>query len=187
MAQDTLEETSAQGGAAGTPDTRTTGQQQRSMTEMLGAAKDQVVAEAQALGSKAAETALGQADAVKDEAAGGLSAFSDALKAAQTQLQDKKLGFAGDMLSEAADGLAGVARSIEGRSSSEMIEAVRGFGRSNPMAFFAAAALAGFAVGRVAAAAGEGLSGSPAASRSPSSSGTADWPVAEHVPGRSDL
>ena len=108
---------------------------------------------------QAAEAARDQADAAKDEAAAGLAAFSDALKAARSELSDRKLGFAGDMLTQAADGLEGFSRTLEGRSSAEMLEAVRDFGRRNPMGFIAGSVLAGFALGRVAAAGGVGLAG----------------------------
>jgi len=108
---------------------------------------------------QAVEAARGQADAAKDEAAAGLAAFSDALKAARSELSDRKLGFAGDMLTQAADGLESFSRALEGRSSAEMLEAVRDFGRRNPMGFIAGSVLAGFALGRVAAAGGVGLTG----------------------------
>ena len=108
---------------------------------------------------QAAEAARDQADAAKDEAAAGLAAFSDALKAARSELSDRKLGFAGDMLTQAADGLEGFSRALEGRSSAEMLEAARDFGRRNPMGFIAGSVLAGFALGRVAAAGGVGLAG----------------------------
>ena len=108
---------------------------------------------------QAAAAARAQADAAKDEAAAGLAAFSDALKAARSELSDRKLGFAGDMLTQAADGLEGFSRALEGRSSAEMLEAARDFGRRNPMGFIAGSVLAGFALGRVAAAGGVGLAG----------------------------
>lgn len=123
-----------------------------SLADTLAETRDEVVGEAKSLGRQAADEARAQADAAKDDAAGGLRAFSEALQAARSELADRKLGFAGDMLSQAADGLEGFARALEGRSSGEMLEAVRDFGRRNPAGFMAGAVLAGFALGRVAAA-----------------------------------
>ena len=74
---------------------------------------------------------------MKEEAAAGLTAFSDALRAASGELSGKQLGFAGDMVQQAADGLESFARAIEGRSPGEMLDGLRSFGRQNPVGFIA--------------------------------------------------
>ena len=88
---------------------------------------------------------------MKEEAAAGLTAFSDALKAARSELSGKQLGFAGDMVQQAADGLDSLAQALERRSPGEMLEGIRAFGRQNPVGFIAGSVLAGFALGRLAA------------------------------------
>ena len=56
------------------------------------------------------------------------------------------------MVSHAASGLESMSRSIQGRSTGDIVGSVRRFGRENPMAFFAGSVLAGLALGRLAAA-----------------------------------
>lgn len=125
-------------------------------------ARDAVVEESRQVGAAAASRLGAEADEARDEAAAGLTAFSDALKSASQTLAGKEMGFAGDVVAQAADGLETLARSLEGKSSAEMLAAVRSFGRQNPVGFIAGSVLAGFAVGRLAAAtpgnAGEGKS-----------------------------
>lgn len=185
MAQETLADRSETGGP--------TEERHRSSTtpgetfaDALAGARDEAVGEAKTLGQQASDEVRAQADAAKDEAAAGLNAFSDALKAARSELSGQKLGFAGDMVTQAADGLENFARALEGRSSGEMLEAVRDFGRRNPVGFIAGSVLAGFALGRVAAAgtAAPTPSAPASAASSPSASGTPSWPAAEHGPGK---
>lgn len=129
-------------------------------SSLVDAGKD-AAAEARDLGEKAMSSLGSETEAVRDEAAEGLIAFSDALKAASAELSGKRLGFAGDMVEQAAGGLEALARSFEGRSPGEMLETVRSFGRQNPVGFIAGSVLAGFALGRVAAAAAPAGSGTP--------------------------
>lgn len=119
----------------------------------LAAAGRDAAKEARELGNRVASTLGSETESVRDEAAEGLIAFSDALKAASSELSGKRLGFAGDVVQQAAGGLETLARSFEGRSPGEMLDAVRSFGRQNPVGFIAGSVLAGFALGRVAAAA----------------------------------
>lgn len=114
------------------------------------AGKD-AAAQASAMGDRVVSRLESETESVRDEAAEGLVAFSDALKAASAELSGKRLGFAGDVVQQAAGGLETLARSFEGRSPGEMLEAVRSFGRQNPVGFIAGSVLAGFALGRVAA------------------------------------
>jgi hypothetical protein len=137
----------------------------RALSETVGEAKHAVAAEAHDLKAQAAERLGARAEDMKEEAAAGLGAFSDALKAASDELSgSKELGCAGDMVRQAAEGLEGLARALQGRSPGEMLEDVRAFGRHNPVGFIAGSVLAGFALGRVAAVLPEGASG-PAATR----------------------
>lgn len=90
-------------------------------SSLVDAGKD-AAAEARDLGEKAMSSLGSETEAVRDEAAEGLIAFSDALKAASAELSGKRLGFAGDMVEQAAGGLEALARSFEGRSPGEMLE-----------------------------------------------------------------
>ena len=134
----------------------------RALSGTMTEVRDAVAAQARDLKDQAAGRLETEAESMQHEAAAGLGAFSDALKAASGELSGKKLGFAGDMVQQAADGLEGFARAIEGRSPGEMLEGIRSFGRQNPVGFIAGSVLAGFALGRLAAVlpAGAGSAGS---------------------------
>ena len=125
--------------------------ERQALSETVGEARDAVVAEARDIGDEAASRLAEGAEGARDEAAAGLTAFSDALKAASSELSGKQLGFAGDMVQQAAGGLESFVRAVEGRSPGEMLDGLRSFGRQNPVGFIAGSVLAGFALGRVAA------------------------------------
>ena len=124
--------------------------EERQAFSEIGDAREAVVAGATDLGNQAVSRIGAEAEGIKEEAAADLTAFSDALKAASAQLSGKELGFAGDMLQQAAGGLETLARSLQDLSPGEMLETVRSFGRQNPVGFIAGSILAGFALGRVA-------------------------------------
>jgi hypothetical protein len=126
-------------------------EERTALSGTMGAAKDAVAAQAMDLKDQAVDRLGAEAEGLKGEAAASLTAFSDALKAASNELSGKKLGFAGDMVQQAADGLESFVRAIEGRSPGEMLEGIRSFGRQNPVGFIAGSVLAGFALGRFAA------------------------------------
>jgi hypothetical protein len=137
----------------------------KALSETMGEARDTVAAQARDLKDQAADRLGAEAASVKEEAAAGLTAFSDALRTASSELSGKQLGFAGDMVQQAADGLGSFARAIEGRSPGAMLDGLRSFGRQNPVGFIAGSVLAGFALGRLAAVV-------PAETGSTSSAGT---------------
>jgi hypothetical protein len=125
--------------------------------------------EAAALGSEAQQAASDQAEKVKETAASQLDGFADALRAASDELGRNQGGPAAELVSNAASGLEGFARSLHGKSTGEMVDKIRQFGRENPIAFLAGSALAGLALGRFATAAAP----SGAATRAPASTNTA--------------
>lgn len=181
------------GGAADKARNAQSGTAQRPVTAALAEVRDDVAAEAHALGDKAGEKVVAEADAVKDEAVRALDAFSGSLRSAQDQFEGQRLGFVGDMLGMAAGRLSDAARSMDDVTSSEMIDSVRRYARRNPTAFLAVTAIAGFALGRVATATGGRTQGSssgalrrsdwPAATRrAPATPGTGYSP--DTVPGR---
>ena len=145
----------------------------KALSETMGEARDAVAAQARDLKDQAADRLGAEAASVKEEAAAGLTAFSDALRTASSELSGKQLGFAGDMVQQAADGLGSFARAIEGRSPGEMLEDIRAFGRQNPVGFIAGSVLAGFALGRVASAL-PSAANSPADLGAKTSGGTPD-------------
>jgi hypothetical protein len=79
-----------------------------------------------------------------------MAATADALDAAAKELQEHSLQRS--LLGEASRGLAGLSRAMEGRSVGELVGNLAEFGRRNPAAFLGGAALAGFAVARLATA-----------------------------------
>ena len=141
----------------------------------MGEAKDAVAAQARDLKDQAADRLGAEAESMKEEATAGLTAFSDALKAASSELSGKQLGFAGDMVQQAAGGLESFVRAVEGRSPGEMLDGLRSFGRQNPVGFIAGSVLAGFALGRLAAVlpAGQARPLRPRPSAGPRPAGTA--------------
>lgn len=111
---------------------------------------DAVTTEAKALGNQALHAAEGQAEKVKEATASHLDVFADALRIASSELSKNHPGPTTELISQAASGLEGLSRSLHGRSTREMIETARQFGRDNPVAFLAGSVLAGLALGRFA-------------------------------------
>ena len=142
--------------------------EKQSVTTGASEASETVVTEAKALGKEAQDVAEEQAEKVKEATASHMDAFADALRAASEDLSKNQSGPASELVANAAAGLEGLSRSIHGKTTGEMIDTVRRFGRENPMGFLAGSVLAGLALGRFAAA------GSPNRS---SPSGTAGQPV----------
>lgn len=75
---------------------------------------------------------------------------SEALSRAADELEPGSVS--AQLLRQASDGLAEIARTVQGRDLGDMAGEVADFGRRNPVAFLGAAALAGFAIGRFATA-----------------------------------
>jgi hypothetical protein len=113
-------------------------------------AREDIQAEAKALGDKAREEAGKRADDLKRGAASGLEDFADVIKNAGKNLEDKDQTAAARIVRSAADGLEGLSRSLSTSSVDDMVSEVRSFGRRNPTAFIAGAVLAGLAIGRFA-------------------------------------
>lgn len=130
-----------------------------SASSTLHDARDAVKSEAAKLGKQARHSAEHGAETIKEEAASNLHVFADALRAASDELAEKQSGPAGEMISQAAAGLENLSRSLHGKSTAEMLNSVRDFGRQNPIGFIAGSVLAGLAVGRFAAAATPGATG----------------------------
>lgn len=121
-----------------------------SLSDQAAEAVDGVTREARSVAAEAGQAAEAQAEKVKAAAASHLEAFADAMRSASDELGKKQGGPAAELVSHAASGLETLSRSIDGRSTSEMVDAVRRFGRENPLGFVAGSILAGFALGRFA-------------------------------------
>jgi len=134
----------------------------RTVENVKGAIAD----EARTLGSEAIHAAESQAEKLKESTASHLDAFADALSKASKELGQNQPGPAAELVSNAAQGLESLSRSLQGKSTGEMVEAVRRLGRDNPFGFIAGSVLAGFALGRFAAAASP-KSGSTAGASAP--------------------
>lgn len=115
-------------------------------------AVDAVKKEAGALGEEARHFTEDQADKVKDATASQMDVFADALRAASQELGKRNTGPAAEMVTHAASGLESLSRSLHGKSTGEMLDSVRQFGRDNPVGFLAGSLLAGFALSRFAVA-----------------------------------
>jgi hypothetical protein len=124
-----------------------------SISSAASEASDAVVSEAKALGAQAEHLAEDQAEKVKEATATHMDGFADALRAASDELSKNQSGPAAEFVANAASGLEDLSRSLHGKTTGEMIESVRRFGRDNPMGFLAGSVLAGLALGRFAAAA----------------------------------
>lgn len=137
----------------------------QTLTKVTSRAADAVLSEAKAVGAQAQHIAEGQADKVKEQAASHMDGFADALRAASDELSKKQSGPAAEFVASAASGLEGLSRSLHGKSTAEMIDTVRQFGRGNPIGFLAGSVLVGLALGRFAAAAPSENSTEPLASQ----------------------
>jgi hypothetical protein len=116
--------------------------------EMMGAAGDTVRQEAAHFAATAKEKAGGAVERGKETATATLGQFANAIRKAGDELSQNDQSPAARVVKQAADGLESLSRSISDKRPEEMLDAVRDFGRRNPMAFVAGAVLAGLAVGR---------------------------------------
>lgn len=122
-------------------------------TASLSGAADAVKQEAMQLGREAGDMAAKQTDKAKEAAVSHLDSFADALRAASEKLGRDHSDPASELVANAASGLEKLSRSLHGSSTGDIVNTVRRFGRENPMGFLAGSVLAGFALGRFAAAA----------------------------------
>lgn len=102
--------------------------------------------------SSFAEKARDQAEAKKDKGAATLGDFAEAIRRAADELRERDQSMGAQLAQQAADGLAGLSRSLANKSPEDMLRSAREFGRQNPSAFFAASVVAGVALGRFAGA-----------------------------------
>lgn len=143
--------------AGGRPDSEleTTPSTTPTLKDQVGAARDRVGElnrtvrdEARGLASDTRQRASQRLDQRKQEAAGTIHDFADAIRRAGDELGQRDRSMPARLASQAAESLEGMSRAIADRSPGEMIDAVRDYGRRNPTAMLAGSLLAGLAIGR---------------------------------------
>lgn len=138
------------GQVSGDPASRDRPSSDKPISSTLSEAGQSISREAGKLASEAERAAFDQAEKAKVATSSHIHGFAGALKAASDELAKNQAGPAAEIISHAASGLETLSRSIDGKSSGKMLDAVRRFGRDNPLGFIAGSVLAGFALGRVA-------------------------------------
>ena len=119
-----------------------------STKEMVTAAGRAVKEEMSGLADYAGRKALDQIETQKQSAVETLGEFANAIRHAGDELAQHDRTLAGRMVTQAANGLEQFSRSVADKRPEEMLDAVRDFGRRNPLAFVAGSVLAGVAIAR---------------------------------------
>jgi hypothetical protein len=114
------------------------------------AVADEVRGAVQHGAAQAREAAAARTDDAKKALAREVAAAAEALGAASSNLEERSVQRT--LFDEVSRGLASMSQALEGRSVGELVAEVAEFGRRNPAAFLGGAALAGFAVARLATA-----------------------------------
>jgi hypothetical protein len=113
-----------------------------------GAGLDTVKQDAAGLLSSAQDKASQSIESGKHEVTSTIEDFAGAVRRAGDELAQHDRSMASQMVRHAADGLERFAHSVSDKRPSELLDAVRQFGRTNPAAFAAGAALVGLTLGR---------------------------------------
>ncbi|WP_108659477.1 hypothetical protein [Acuticoccus kandeliae] len=122
----------------------------KSAKEKANEAADVVRDAAENVGSDLKGAAASYAEDGKAYAASHITDFATAVRRASNELAERDQGVAARVVTQAADGLEQVAKSISGTSVDEMVVSVERFARRNPSAFVFGTILAGVAIGRFA-------------------------------------
>lgn len=112
------------------------------------AALDSIKQGAQSLGEQAKEQVVGYAEGGKQAVTQHLDDFAGAIRTASDELSKHDQTMASHLVRQAAGGLEGLSRAVNGASIGDMVDSVRGFGRRNPAAFIGGSILLGLALGR---------------------------------------
>ena len=129
-----------------TPDSRNGG----SARNLIGQAGETLKAEAQSFASVAQDRVRAEAEKGVKTAGRTLGDFANAVRRAGDELAGADQSPAARLVGQAAEGLEGLSRNLAGKDAGELLNAVRDFGRRNPMALIGGAVLAGLALGRFA-------------------------------------
>jgi len=118
--------------------------------DLAATATETVKQEAATFADKAKDTVGEQAGKAQTAASQTLGDFASAVRKAGDELAQSDQSMAGRLVQQAANGLEQVSRSLADKQPGELIDTVRDFGRSNPVAFIGGAVLLGIALGRFA-------------------------------------
>jgi hypothetical protein len=125
-------------------------EQAQAAREKLGEAGQAVRGEAAHFAEATRDKVIEQVESRKETVTNALSAFAEAIYKAGEELSSADQSMAARLVSQAADGLQSLSRTVAEKRPEDMLHAVRDFGRANPTAFLAGAVLAGVALGRFA-------------------------------------
>lgn len=116
--------------------------------ELLGKAGETIKAEAQSFANVAQDRVKAEAQKGAQTAGKTLGDFATAIRRAGDELASADQSPASRLVGHAAEGLEGLSRSLANKEPGELLNAVRDFGRKNPVAFIGGAMLVGVALGR---------------------------------------
>jgi hypothetical protein len=132
-----------------TTDTNTAGDGRMDKAKALvGQAGETLKAEAQSFAGVAQDRVRAEAQRGAQAAGKTLGDFATAVRKAGDELATADQSPAARLVRQAADGLETVSRSLADKEPGELLDAVRDFGRKNPIAFIGGAVLVGVALGR---------------------------------------
>ena len=137
--------------AGGSSEAKHTAQELKSTAEQVAGTVASDVREGVAEGAaRVRDEAAARTEDAKQGIARQMAATAEALDAAAQDMDESSLQRG--LLREASKSLAGMAEALQGRSMGELVSQVSEFGRRNPVPFLGGAALAGFALARLAVA-----------------------------------
>jgi hypothetical protein len=116
--------------------------------DAIGQAGQALKAEAQSFADVAQQRARDEAQKHTETATRTLGDFANAVRKAGDELGAADQSPAARLVRQAADGLEGLSRNLEGKRPEELLDDVRAFGRKSPVAFIGGAVLVGVALGR---------------------------------------
>ncbi len=122
-------------------------EQARALIEQAG---ETIRAEAQSFAEVAQDRVRAEAQKGARTAGKTLGDFANAIRRAGEELDQAEQTPASRVVRQAAEGLEGLSRNLAEKQPDELLDAVRDFGRKNPMAFIGGAVLLGVALGRFA-------------------------------------
>lgn len=128
---------------------------QQTPSHSSGGAAGELKADAQQLGSKAADRIHIEVDARKGEAVSQAQTVSSAIRQTADGLDESAPAWLKSALKQGAQQIQRFADSIEQKDSRQLMRDAQDFARNNPGTFLAACAFAGFAAARIFKAGGE--------------------------------
>jgi hypothetical protein len=116
--------------------------------QLLDQAGQTLKTEAQSFASAAGERARAEAHKHTETATRTLGDFANAVRRAGDELAASDQSPASRLVRQAADGLESLSRNLADKEPEDLLNAVRDFGRKNPVAFIGGSVLLGLALGR---------------------------------------